>query len=480
MNSLGTVILLANFLIMPVIMAMVKGIRGVILSVAVGWIVLSPRAGINLPGVPVLTKDFAVPYAAAIGILITRGHLLRRLRFSWIDAFFVCALISPFASSLSNGLGLWDASSELYGRLMTWGILYMVGRVLVSNLNDVRECALAILLAGIVIIPLCLFEIRMSPQLHRWVYGFYQQPFHMAKRLGGYRPMLMFRHGIEVGTWLACSGIIAVWFCLVGSRARVLFAPVAFHAVLLILVSLISRSLGSLALLFSSSLGSVSARIFNLRLILLGIALAVPGYMVLRASGSWSPDFIVEIVERYGEPRRAASFAARVYQEEELGSKARQRLLFGWGGHNRFRVFDDFGQQTTAVDALWIIIFGKNGLFGLVSLYGMLCIPSILIVLRTPTRYLFHANMAGVVALILAIFIANADSLQNAFYSPLMMIAAGVLATTAISIRRWLPPTTQAPSPTRPPPLPANRTLSAIGPSDHATPPQPQPQPSED
>lgn len=450
MNSLGIIILFANFLIMPMIMAMVKGTRGVILSVAAGWIILSPRAGINLPGIPVLTKDFAVPYAAAIGILVTRSHLLRRLRFAWIDAFFVCALISPFASSISNGLGAWDASSEMYGRMATWGIAYLIGRIIVDNLKDVRDCAVAVMLAGIIIIPLCLFEIRMSPQLHRWVYGIYQQPFHMAKRLGGYRPMLMFRHGIEVGTWLASSGIIAVWFCLVNPRVRVLLAPVTVHAALLIIISLISRSLGSLALLFSSSLGATAARVLRMRIALLAIALSVPTYITLRASGFWSPDFIVEIVEQYGEPKRAASFAARVYQEEELGTKARQRLILGWGGHNRFRVFDDFGQQTTAVDPLWIIIFGKYGLFGLVSLYGMLCIPSILIVLRTPARYLFHANMAGVVALILALFIANADSLQNAFYSPLMMIAAGALATTAVSIRRWLPQPAPPPPNTRP------------------------------
>ncbi len=477
MNQLGLLMLFANFLIAPLIMAAVKGVRGVILAVAAGWILLSPRAGINIPGIPQISKDFVVPYAAALGVLLTRGHLIRRLRFSWIDLFFIIALISPFISSLTNGLGSWDATSEMYGRLATWGVAYLIGRVLVADLQEVRECALAILLAGIVIVPLCLLEIRMSPQLHRWVYGFYQQPFHMTKRMGGYRPILMFRHGIEVGTWLASSAVIAVWLSIASSRIRLLHLPVKYHAAALILVSLISRSLGALALLAMGSSAAVTARILKMRVLLLAITLAVPGYLMLRAPGIWSPDIVVELVERFGEPKRAASFAARAYQEEELGAKARQRLLFGWGGHNRFRVFDDFGEKTTAVDPLWIIIFGKYGLFGLVSLYGMLCIPAILIVLRTPTRYLFHPNMAGVVALILALFVTNADSLQNAFYSPLMMIAAGALATTAVSIRRWLPQPAPPPPTTRPSPRRA-----PLQPRDTAAPDNntPQADPSEE
>lgn len=456
MNPLGLILLFANFLIAPVIMAAVKGVRGVILAIAVGWIVLTPGAGINLPGIPQFSKDFAVPYAAAIGVLLTRGPLLRRLRFSWIDWFFVAAIISPFISSITNGLGLWDATSEVYGRLATWGIAYLIGRILVADLQDVRECALAILLAGLLIVPLCLIEVRLSPQLHRWVYGESLRRFHMTVRLGGYRPTLMFRHGLEVGLWLAYTSIIAVWFALTSPRTMLWRVPVRVHTGIILFTSVISRSLGALALMVIATAAAVTARSTKLRLIILALTLAVPGYLALRITGLWSPDFVVEVVETFGEPQRAASFAARVFQEEELGGKARERMAFGWGGHNRFRVFDDFGEQTTVVDSLWLIIFGKYGMFGLVSLYGMLCIPSILIVLRTPARHLFHANMTGVVALILALFVANADSLQNAFYSPLMMIAAGALATTAISIRRWLPQPTLPPPPTRPAPLANN------------------------
>ena len=424
----------------------------------VGWLVLSPRLGINLPGVPKLTKDYAVAYGILIGILLCKSNWIRRYRRSYFDFIILAFILSPAFSSLLNGLGPWDAGSEAYGRLIVWGVPYLAGRILVDSLDDVKQCALAVLLAGLIAVPLCLIEIRLSPQLHRWVYGFHVHRFHMNIRLGGYRPTLMFRHGIEVGTWLACSTIIAIWFALVSPRLKAFYLQARAHAAIMIAISILSRSLGSLILLFGATAVAVATRASRTKLILLVLTLMVPAYLTVRISGIWSPDFIVDLVETHADASRARSFEARQIQEVVLTEKAKQRLPFGWGGHNRFRVFDDFGQQTTVVDALWLIIFGKYGLFGLVSLYGLLCIPSIIIVWKTPARYLLHPNMAGVVALILALFIANADSLQNAFYSPLMMISAGVLATTAISLRDWLPkPGSQ---PQRPPPPPSPRGAS--------------------
>lgn len=439
MNFLGLTLLLGNLVVAPVIMMVSRSVRAVVFAAAVGYVVLSPRAGVNIPGLPKFTKDAAISYGLLIGLALFRADLVRRFRPRWIDAFFVVAMCSPFVSSVTNGLGAWDGMSEFYGRMMTWGVPYLVGRMLIHSPEDVREFAIAVLLTGMAIVPLCLIEIRLSPQIHRWVYGVHATAFHMSIRLGGYRPTLMFRHGIEVGSCLACSTIIGVWFSLAARGVRPLGVPVRLHTAVIFFVSVISRSLGALILLFGSTGVAAFTRFSRLKIALLALALATPTYLAMRITGVWSPDFAVAIVEELVDPSRARSFAARIYQEQELGGKAKLRLPFGWGGHNRFRVFDDYGEATTVVDSLWLITFGKYGLVGLVGLYGMLCVPSILIVRRTPARYLLHARMAGVVGLILALAIANADSLQNAFYSPLMMMASGALATTAVSVRAWLP-----------------------------------------
>ena len=449
MNSLGLILLVGNLFVAPLIIMLDRSTRGVCLAIAAGWILLSPRAGINLPGIPAFTKDFSVSYGVLIGILLFRGDLVRHFRPRPIDLFCLLCLIGPFISSMSNGLGVWDACSELYGRIIVWGTPYFIGRVLVKDLDDVRDCALAVFLTGMLIVPLCLIEIRLSPQLHRWVYGTHAVPFHMAKRLGGYRPTLMFRHGIEVGTWLATSGVIGLWFSMLGHRRQLLGVPLRAQTVILLIVNIISRSLGSIALLTGAAAVAVITRTTKTRIALLALVLATPTYLTLRITDVWSPLIVIDLVE-FIDSERAVSFSARVYQEDELGNKARQKIMFGWGGHNRFRVFDEFGEQTTAVDPLWLITFGKYGLFGIVGLYGMLCMPAILVTLRTPARYLFHRKMAGVVALMLAMAIATGDSLQNAFFSPLMMVAAGVLTTTAVSLRAWLPDERRRPSRSHP------------------------------
>lgn len=444
--------------IAPIFIYLSNGIRGIVLTVAAGWLTLSPIVGINIPGLPKLTKDFAVSYAIAIGTLAFKGSYLSRFRFSILDFFVILAVITPFLSAVLNGLGAWDGCSEMYGRFFIWGVPYFAGRCFVHNLDDVNSCAVGILIAGLIAVPLCLIEIRLSPQLHRWVYGTHAAPFHMAKRLGGYRPTLMFRHGIEVGTWLACSGIIGVWLALISPKARLFRISIVYHAVALVLTNILSRSLGSIMLLTAACASGFVARFFQFKLIMILLVIAVPSYITVRITDIWSPEGVVDLIAEYIDADRAVSLSARIYQEGEIGAKARQRFLFGWGGHNRFRVFDEYGEGTTAVDPLWLITFGKYGLSGIIGIYGMLCASSIIIVFRTPCRLLFHKNMAGPVGLILAMFIATTDSLQNAFFSPLMVIAAGALTTTAISLHGWLP------SPNGPRRAPARLPVSSPAP----------------
>ena len=59
--------------------------------------------------------------------------------------------------------------------------------------------------------PLCLYEIRMSPQLHYLVYGFYPSFFGMSVRFGGYRPTVFLQHGLAVGMWMTSASLVGVW-----------------------------------------------------------------------------------------------------------------------------------------------------------------------------------------------------------------------------------------------------------------------------
>src|SRR5439155_21163091 len=66
-------------------------------------------------------------------------------------------------------------------------------------------------IGGLVYVPLCWFEVRMSPQLHVWVYGVRHHAFVQQMRDGGYRPMVFMQHGLMVAMWMAMTSLIGCW-----------------------------------------------------------------------------------------------------------------------------------------------------------------------------------------------------------------------------------------------------------------------------
>ena len=58
-----------------------------------------------------------------------------------------------------------------------------------------------------------LFEIRMSPQLARWIYGFLAQSFDQTQRAGGFRPVVFLQHGLWLALFMAMAALsgLALW-----------------------------------------------------------------------------------------------------------------------------------------------------------------------------------------------------------------------------------------------------------------------------
>ena len=67
-----------------------------------------------------------------------------------------------------------------------------------------------------------LFEIRISPQLHRWVYGYFpNDAFVQQMRGGGFRPVVFFPHGLALALFTA----IALLCVFIVMRARLRDRP---------------------------------------------------------------------------------------------------------------------------------------------------------------------------------------------------------------------------------------------------------------
>ena len=99
--------------------------------------------------------------------------LLFALRPRWFDLPIVTyCCFCPIASSLSNGLGFYDGCSGALTNCVTLGLPYLFGRVYFTRLEHLRELAVGIVVGGMIYVPLCWWELKMSPQLHRQLYGF--------------------------------------------------------------------------------------------------------------------------------------------------------------------------------------------------------------------------------------------------------------------------------------------------------------------
>ena len=64
--------------------------------------------------------------------------------------------------------------------------------------------------------PFCLFEIRMSPQLHKCVYGSTSAP-RQTFRWGGFRPMVFMQRGLAVGIWMIAGVAVGMWLWVTGA-----------------------------------------------------------------------------------------------------------------------------------------------------------------------------------------------------------------------------------------------------------------------
>lgn len=435
-NSFLIAVLVGYIFIGAGLVITLRGIRGVMAALIIGWLFLPPSRGINLPGLPVFTKEFSVAYGVLLGVAMSDATKLLSFKPKLIDFPMLIWILSPFPSSVVNGLGAYDGLSAIYFNIFTFGVPYLLGRVYIRTPNDVKVVAIWFIYAGLIAAPMALWESRMSPHLNKSIYGYEVAKFHMAKRLGGYRPMLFMRHGLEVGLWMATSSAVALWLWITSAKKiRILNYPLTPFSGIVLFATIMSRSLGALILLAGTTVTALFVRTTGLRIALIALVLVPSVYLSIRITNIWSPTQITSIIRSF-DAERADSLEARLGQELDIAQHALQKPIFGWGGNNRFRPIDEFG-DFTPVDGMTTISFGKTGLVGLVAFLAMTSLPSLLLILRIKGREITTPFWAPSIGIMLGIAIFSIDMMFNAFYTPMHIIGIGVLASVAVNAKQW-------------------------------------------
>ncbi|MFV0512331.1 MAG: hypothetical protein ACK5MY_01665 [Jhaorihella sp.] len=421
--------------------------RAIVWSILGGYLVLPQRTEFDLPLVPAMDK-YSIPSISAFAICVL---LMRRKVPLWpqsvtgrvLTLMFVLGAIPTvltngdamvFTSIQSSepivfindrlpGLGLRDLFSVLSQQMIVL-LPFLIARQYLSSDTGLREVLLALVVGGLVYSVPSLVEIRLSPQINVWVYGFFQHDFEQMMRGGGFRPIVFLRHGL----WLAFFMMTAM--LAAGAMARTLegSARVRFGLAMIYLFAVLylCKSLASLVygIAFAPVVLLAGPRL-QVRLAIM-VAIVAVIYPMLRNGGLIPTEAILEQA-RLINPERAESLAFRLNNEELLLERAAEKPWFGWGGWGRNLVHDlETGEILTIPDGRWIIAFGAFGWVGYLAEMGLLALPLLLVGHR-----IFRLNereISPYVAPIAIILAANMiDMLLNATLVPYTWLCAGAV-----------------------------------------------------
>jgi hypothetical protein len=358
-----------------------------------------------------------------------------RFRLSLFDLPALLLCVSPFLSALANDLGPYEGASGVLSTSMTFGAPYLLGRLYLGDREGLAEVAGGLVLAGLAYVPFCLWEIRMSPQLHRLTYGYSQTTmFAQNVRFGGFRPSVFMNHGLMVALFMASATLVAYWLWRTGARRAVAGLPLGAVAAVLGVTTVLCKSTGAAALLLVGIAVLEGTRLLK-RPALILLLLAVPPVYCAARLGGWDGEALVTAATDAAGGERAQSVQFRLKNERELVARALQRPGLGWGRFGRSRIREESGRDLSITDSLWVITIGEGGLASLISLWLVLAMPIVLLLRTAPARHWSGPGVAAASAVAMVALISLVDDLLNTMATPAALLVSGALVTLHLAAR---------------------------------------------
>jgi hypothetical protein len=415
-----------------------------------GFLLLPVGAAIKFEMVPQFDKVSIPNLAALIGcMLVLRGTPRLWYGFGLPEVLLLMWLFGPFITSELNTDPLtygsiflpaetqYDALSAVVAQFI-FMIPFFLGRQLMRSSAANEEILRSLVIAGLIYSPLMILEIRMSPQLHTWIYGYFPHSFGQQIRTGGFRPVVFLGHGLVVAFFAMTTAVAAAAFWR--TQTKTLHLPAAGITAYLGAMLILCKSLGSL--LYGAALVPMVRFVkpqgqVGVAMICATIAFSYP---LLRAADLVPTEVMIDAAKSV-EEERGDSLKTRFDQEQQLLEHASHRLLFGWGRFGRNRMYDaENSKDVSITDGHWIITMGMYGVFGFVAEFGLLALT----VFRAASTLRFTQpgrDRIYLTTLALIVAINMVELLPNATLSPWTWLLAGALLGRAEALRRtrWIP-----------------------------------------
>ncbi|MEE4278711.1 MAG: hypothetical protein V2I82_09640 [Halieaceae bacterium] len=434
---MGNAIAYAALFVYPVLVVLMyrrwDTLKATFWAIAGGYMFLPVKVGVDLPVIPAFTKE-SIPCVVAMVCLLTIGR--QRLQLlpegAVLKLLFALSVLAPLLTAYNNpdpivtaerfmpGLSLYDALSLVQSAYLEL-LPFLIGSMVVRSAEDLLRITRYLVIACLIYAPLMMLEVRLSPQLHNWIYGFFPHSFAQMMRQGGFRPLVFMGHGLLVAIFTAACALAAT--VLYRTRESFFGVRPAFVLLFILAMLVICKSMGALIL---GVVGVAALAVLRLRMINLMTAVMltlVISYPLMSLMDVFPHDWLVEQAARQDEDR-ASSLNFRFRNEEALLERAMEKPLFGWGGYGRAR-YDD-----STTDGYWIITVGNRGLVGFFALFGTAAIACIALLRASARRdapeklRFLMAGMALIGTIILVDQLPNASMMSFTWFLFGVMVAA--------------------------------------------------------
>ena len=425
--------------------------RATLWTVLGGYLLLPVGTVMKIQMVPEFDKSSIPNLSAFLCCTLFARRLPKIFRgFGLPEISVLAIIIGPFISSMLNtdpiqigrtslpGVGAYDAGSAVIFQFI-FMLPFFLGRQFLRRPEDSTEILRILVIAGLVYSLPMLFEIRMSPQLHLWVYGYFPHSFFQQIRDNGFRPVVFLGHGLIVAFFAMTTSVAAA--ALWRTNTRVTRFSAAGITAYLSFVLVLCKSAGALVyglVLVPLTRWARPALQLRIATILVSIALCYP---MLRVAGLVPTTSILETAQSI-DADRAASLGMRFSQEKMLLDHAWQRPWFGWGRFGRGRVYDSDGVDISTTDGHWINVMADFGLFSFFAQFGLLA----LVVYRAAGALKLVSTAREkehLAALTLIVAINIFDLIPNSSISPWTWLLVGALLGQAealhVAVRKPLP-----------------------------------------
>lgn len=430
-------ITLALWPMISVALFLKKSVQTAVLWTLLGGFLLLPvGTSVDLPMIPALGKHTIPALSAFVGCRFVAHRRIDLLRIpGLLRGLFLLFMFSPFITAELNGdtffvggrvlqgMSHYDALSAIVAQFILISPFFL-GRQFFRTYHDQLLLFKNLALSGLGYSILMLLEMRVSPQLHTWIYGYFPHSFLQQVRYGGYRPVVFIGHGLLVAffTYTSANSACIAWQVKEKIHRYSSAKVTGYLLFLLVLCKSAGAIMYGFTAFFLIKFASIKTQLRVVTL-LVSLALLYPTMSIMnifphQALLEWTASIDAD---------RAGSMGVRFDNEHMLLEHGRNRFFFGWGSWGRNRVYNaDTGKDDTVTDGRWVITFSQYGWLGFIAEFGLLALPVFKAVSasKLSRSKKEQAMLSGHAILICFIII---DQLPNASLSPWLWLLVGIL-----------------------------------------------------